>query len=167
LETDGRGKVVSNPRVVTADKRKATIMQGTEIPYLTQSASGGATISFKAAVLSLEVTPQITPDDKIIMDIEIKKDAESGRFGGGTGTSAVPILDIRRVLTQVLVENGETAVVGGIYEQSTSTNVSKVPLLGDIPFIGNLFKNTKTIDNKTELLIFITPRILKDQLNVR
>jgi type IV pilus assembly protein PilQ len=167
LETDGRGKVVSNPRVVTADKRKATIMQGTEIPYLTQAASGGATISFKQAVLSLDVTPQITPDDKIIMDIEIKKDAESGRFGGGTGVSAVPILDIRRVLTQVLVENGETAVVGGIYEQSTSTNVTKVPLLGDIPFVGNLFRNTKTVDNKTELLIFITPRILKDQLNVR
>ena len=162
LETDGRGKVVSNPRVVTADKRKATISQGTEIPYLTQSSSGGSTISFKAAVLSLEVTPQITPDDKVIMDIEIKKDAESGRAVGG-----VPILDVRRVLTQVLVENGETAVLGGIYEQSTSTNVTKVPLLGDIPFIGNLFKNTKIVDNKTELLIFITPRIIKDQLNVR
>lgn len=162
LETDGRGKVVSNPRVVTADKRKATISQGTEIPYLTQSSSGGSTISFKAAVLSLDVTPQITPDDKVIMDIEIKKDAESGRAVGG-----VPILDVRRVLTQVLVENGETAVLGGIYEQSTSTNVSKVPLLGDIPFLGNLFKKTTLVDNKTELLIFITPRIIKDQLNVR
>ena len=96
------------------------------------------------------------------MDIEIKKDAESGRAVGG-----VPILDVRRVLTQVLVENGETAVLGGIYEQSTSTNVSKVPLLGDIPFLGNLFKKTTLVDNKTELLIFITPRIIKDQLNVR
>ena len=163
LETDGRGKVVSNPRVVTADKRKANIMQGTEIPYLTQSSSGGVTVSFKAAVLSLDVTPQITPDDKIIMDIEIKKDAESGRFGG----SAVPILDVRRVTTQVLVENGETAVVGGIYEQSTSTNVTKVPFLGDIPFLGNIFRKTTKVDNKTELLIFITARILKEQSNVR
>ena len=163
LESDGRGKVISNPRIVTADKRKATIMQGTEIPFLTQSASGGSTISFKAAVLSLEVTPQITPDDRVIMDIEIRKDAESGRFGA----IAVPILDIRRVVTQVLVENGETAVLGGIFEQSKSTSISKVPLLGDIPFLGNFFKKTTTIDNKTELLVFITPRIIKDQLNVR
>ena len=163
LETEGRGKVVSNPRVVTADKRKASIMQGTEIPYLTQSSSGGATVSFKAAVLSLDVTPQITPDDKIIMDVEIRKDAESGRFGG----SAVPILDIRRVNTQVVVENGETAVIGGIYEQQTSTNVTKVPLLGDIPILGNFFKKTTKVDNKTELLVFITARIIKDQANIR
>ena len=162
LESDGRGKVVSSPRIITADKRKATISQGTEIPYLTQSASGGSTVQFKQAVLSLDVTPQITPDDKVIMDIEIKKDSESGRAVGGT-----PILDVRNVRTQILVENGETAVLGGIFEQSTSTNVTKVPLLGDIPFLGNLFKKTQRIDNKTELIVFITPRIIKDQLNVR
>ena len=162
LETDGRGKVVSSPRIVTADKRKATISQGTEIPYLTQAASGGSTVSFKQAVLSLDVTPQITPDDKIIMDIEIKKDSESGRAVGGT-----PILDVRNVRTQILVENGETAVLGGIFEQSTSTNTTKVPLLGDIPLIGNFFKKTQRIDNKTELMVFITPRIIKEQLNVR
>lgn len=164
LESDGRGKVVSSPRIITADKRKATISQGTEIPYQTQSASGGTTTQFKAAVLSLDVTPQITPDDKVIMDIEIKKDSESGRT---SGINAVPILDVRNVRTQILVENGETAVLGGIFEQSTSTNVTKVPLLGDIPFLGNLFKKTQRIDNKTELLVFITPRIIKDQLNVR
>ena len=162
LETDGRGKVISSPRIITADKRKATISQGTEIPYLTQSSSGGSTVSFKQAVLSLDVTPQITPDDKVIMDIEIKKDSESGRAVGGT-----PILDVRNVRTQILVENGETAVLGGIFEQSTSTNTTKVPLLGDIPFIGALFRKTQRIDNKTELMVFITPRIIKDQLNVR
>ena len=162
LETDGRGKVISSPRIITADKRKATISQGTEIPYLTQSASGGSTVQFKQAVLSLDVTPQITPDDKVIMDIEIKKDSESGRAVGGT-----PILDVRNIRTQILVENGETAVLGGIFEQSTSTNETKVPLLGDIPFLGHLFKKTLRVENKTELLVFITPRIIKDQLNVR
>lgn len=163
LESDGRGKVVSSPRIITADKRKATISQGTEIPYQTQSASGGSTTQFKQAVLSLDVTPQITPDDKVIMDIEIKKDSESGRTAG----QGIPILDVRNLRTQILVENGETAVLGGIFEQSTSTNVTKVPLLGDIPLLGNLFKKTQRIENKTELLIFITPRIIKDQLNVR
>ena len=162
LETDGRGKVVSSPRIITADKRKATISQGTEIPYQTQTSSGGTTTQFKAAVLSLDVTPQITPDDKVIMDIEIKKDSESGRSANG-----VPIIDVRNVRTQILVENGETAVLGGIFEQATTTNVTKGPLLGDIPFIGNLFKRTQRSDNKTELLVFITPRIIKDQLNVR
>ena len=163
LESDGRGKVVSSPRIITADKRKATISQGTEIPYQTQSAAGGSTTQFKQAVLSLDVTPQITPDDKVIMDIEIKKDSESGRTAGG----GIPILDVRNLRTQILVENGETAVLGGIFEQSTSTNVTKVPLLGDIPFLGHMFKKTQRIDNKTELLVFITPRIIKDQLNVR
>ena len=162
LETDGRGKVISSPRIITADKRKATISQGTEIPYQTQSSSGGTTTQFKAAVLSLDVTPQITPDDKVIMDIEIKKDSESGRSANG-----VPIIDVRNVRTQILVENGETAVLGGIFEQTTTTNVTKVPFLGDIPFIGNIFKRTQRSDNKTELLVFITPRIIKDQLNVR
>ena len=162
LETDGRGKVVSSPRIITADKRKATISQGTEIPYQTQSSSGGTTTQFKAAVLSLDVTPQITPDDKVIMDIEIKKDSESGRSANG-----VPIIDVRNVRTQILVENGETAVLGGIFEQTTSTNVSKVPLLGDIPLLGTLFRRTQRTDNKTELLVFITPRIIKDQLNLR
>lgn len=161
LESENRGKVVSSPRIVTADKKKAVIIQGTEIPYLTQAASGGATVAFKQAVLSLDVTPQITPDDKIIMDVEIKKDAIGQLIAG------IPSIDTRNIKTQILVENGDTAVIGGIYEQITRTDEFKVPLLGDIPLIGHLFKTTNRQNDKTELLIFITPRIIKDQLTIR
>ena len=157
LESDGRGKVVSNPRIVAPDKKKAIITQGTEIPYATQSASGGITIQFKPAILSLEVTPQITPDDKIIMDLEIKKDSVGQIFVG------VPSIDTKTLKTSVLVDNGDTAVLGGIFETVTRTDVTKVPLLGDIPFIGNFFKRTAKQQDKTELLIFITPRILNRQ----
>lgn len=161
LEADNRGKVVSNPRIVTADKRKATITQGTEIGFQTQASSGGTTTQFKPAVLSLDVTPQITPDDKVIMDLDIKKDSVGALIGG------VPSIETRTLKTQVLADNGETVVLGGIYEQTTRTDVTKVPLLGDIPFLGNLFKTTIKRDEKTELLIFITPRIIKEQLSVR
>ena len=161
LESDGRGKVVSNPRIVAPDKKKAMITQGTEIPYQTQSASGGTTISFKPALLKLEVTPQITPDDKVLMDIEIRKDSVGQIFVG------TPSIDTKTVTTSVLVDNGETAVLGGIFETSTRIDVSKVPLLGDIPFLGNLFKRTIQQQDKTELIIFITPRIIKDALSVR
>jgi type IV pilus assembly protein PilQ len=165
LESDNRGKVISSPRLVTADKRKANILQGTEIPYLTQASSGGATVAFKQAVLSLDVTPQITPDDKILLDLVIKKDAVGAQVQ--TTQGSVPSIDRREITTQILVDNGETAVLGGVYEQTTRTDVTKVPLLGDIPFIGNLFKNTVRRDEKQELLIFITPRIIKDQLAIR
>ena len=161
LESDGRGKVVSNPRIVAPDKKKATITQGTEIPYATQSSSGGTTIQFKPAILSLEVTPQITPDDKIIMELEIKKDAVGQIFGG------IPSIDTKTLKTSVLVDNGETAVLGGIFETVVRTDVTKVPVLGDIPLIGNFFKRTIRQQDKTELLIFITPRIIKDSLNIR
>jgi type IV pilus assembly protein PilQ len=161
LEVDGRGKVVSSPRIVAPDKKKATITQGTEIPYATQASSGGTTVAFKQAVLSLSVTPQITPDDKLIMDIEIKKDAIGQVFSG------IPSVDTKTLNTQVVVDNGDTAVLGGIYEQSVRTDVTKVPFLGDIPFIGNFFKRTQKQDFKTELLIFITPRIIKEQLTIR
>ena len=161
LESDGRGKVVSNPRIVAPDKKKATITQGTEIPYATQSASGGTTIQFKPAILSLEVTPQITPDDKIIMDLEIKKDSVGQIFAN------IPSIDTKTVKTSVLVDNGDTAVLGGIFETVTRTDVTKVPLLGDIPFIGHFFKRTAKQQDKTELLIFITPRIIKESLTVR
>lgn len=161
LETDNRGKVVSNPRVITADKKKATISQGTEIPYLTASASGATTVSFKPAVLELAVTPQITPDDKIIMDLEVRKDSVGVIFGG------IPSIDTKKVNTQVLVENGDTVVLGGIFEQTIRTTVDKVPFLGDIPFIGFMFRHTIRQDDKTELLIFITPRIIKDSLSIR
>src|SRR6185437_316030 len=161
LEADNRGKVVSSPRVITADKKKAVISQGTEIPYLTAAASGATTVAFKPAVLELSVTPRITPDDRIIMDLEVKKDSVGQIFSG------IPSVDTKQVNTQVLVDNGDTIVLGGIFEQTTRTTVNKVPFLGDIPFVGYLFKNTVKQDDKTELLIFVTPKIVKDTLTVR
>jgi type IV pilus assembly protein PilQ len=161
LEADNRGKVVSSPRVITADKKKAVISQGTEIPYLTAAASGATTISFKPAVLELSVTPRITPDDRIIMDLDVKKDAVGQIFAG------VPSVDTKKVSTQVLVDNGDTIVLGGIFEQTTRTTVNKVPFLGDLPLLGVLFSNTVKQDDKTELLIFVTPKIVKDTLTVR
>ena len=161
LEADKRGKVISSPRVITADKQKATIEQGTEIPYQQASSSGATTIVFKPATLSLAVTPQITPDDKVIMDLEVKKDSVGIVFAG------IPSIDTRKVTTQILVDNGETAVLGGIYEQVDRRDVDKVPFFGDIPVVGHLFKKTTSQDDKTELLIFITPKILKDSINLR
>jgi type IV pilus assembly protein PilQ len=161
LEADNRGKVVSSPRVITADKKKATISQGTEIPYQTSSQSGATTIAFKPAVLELAVTPRITPDDRIIMDLEVKKDSVGQIYVG------IPSIDTKKVTTQVLCDNGDTIVLGGIFEQTTRTTVEKVPMLGDLPFVGYLFKRTVKQDDKTELLIFVTPKIIKDTLTVR
>lgn len=161
LEADNRGKVVSSPRVITADKKKAVISQGTEIPYLTAAASGATTVSFKPAVLELAVTPRITPDDRIIMDLEVKKDSVGQIFTG------IPSIDTKKVNTQVLVDNGDTIVLGGIFEQTTRTTVDKVPFLGDMPFIGVLFRRVVKQDDKTELLIFVTPKIVKDALTIR
>jgi type IV pilus assembly protein PilQ len=161
LEADNRGKVVSSPRVITADKKKAVISQGTEIPYLTAAASGATTVSFKPAVLELAVTPRITPDDRIIMDLEVKKDSVGQIFTG------IPSIDTKKVNTQVLVDNGDTIVLGGIFEQTTRTTVDKVPFLGDMPFVGVLFRRTVKQDDKTELLIFVTPKIVKDALTIR
>ncbi|MEO5692334.1 MAG: type IV pilus secretin PilQ [Usitatibacter sp.] len=161
LEADNRGKVVSSPRVITADKKKAVISQGTEIPYLTASASGATTVSFKPAVLELAVTPRITPDDRIIMDLEVKKDSVGVIFAN------IPSIDTKKVTTQVLVDNGDTIVLGGIFEQTTRTTVDKVPFLGDLPFIGAIFRRTAKQDDKTELLIFVTPKIVKDALTIR
>ncbi len=161
LEADNRGKVVSSPRVITADKKKAIISQGTEIPYQTAAASGATTIAFKPAVLELSVTPRITPDDRIIMDLEVKKDSVGQIFAN------IPSIDTKKVTTQVLCDNGDTIVLGGIFEQTTRTTVEKVPLLGDIPVVGYLFKRTIKQDDKTELLIFVTPKIVKETLTVR
>lgn len=161
LEADNRGKVVSNPRVITADKRRAVISQGTEIPYLTTSASGATTVQFKPAVLELAVTPQITPDDKIIMDLEVRKDSVGQVFRD------VPSVDTKKVNTQVLVENGDTVVLGGIFEQTSRTDVTKVPILGDIPIIGAAFRRVQKQEDKTELLIFITPKIIKESISIR
>ena len=161
LETDNRGKVVSSPRVTTADQQTAKIAQGTEIPYQQASSSGATAVAFKEAVLSLEVTPQITPDNKIIMDLEVKKESVGVVFNG------VPSIDTQNVETQVLVANGETAVLGGIYEQTQRNQVEKVPFFGDIPIIGNAFKRRTRQDDKTELLIFITPKIMDESLGLR
>ncbi|HXZ49680.1 MAG TPA: type IV pilus secretin PilQ [Usitatibacter sp.] len=161
LEADDRGKIISSPRVITSDKKKAVISQGTEIPYLTAAASGATTVAFKPAVLELAVTPRITPDDRIIMDLEVKQDSVGQVFSG------IPSVDTKQVNTQVLVDNGDTIVLGGIFEQTTRTTVNKVPVLGDMPFIGVLFRNTVKQDDKTELLIFVTPKIVKDTLTVR
>jgi len=160
LETDKRGKVVSSPRVTTANQQKAIIEQGTEIPYITPASAASATpaVAFKKAVLSLEVTPQITPDDKIIMDLEVKKDAIGQIFAG------TPSIDTQRIQTQVLVSNGETAVLGGIYELNERTDIDKVPFFGSLPVIGNFFKHTTKQNDKTELLIFITPKIMAEDL---
>jgi type IV pilus assembly protein PilQ len=161
MESDGRGKIVSSPRVTTANQHKAKIAAGTEIPYLEASSSGAATVSFKSAVLSLEVTPQITPDDKIIMELDVKKDKVGSVFNG------VPSIDTQNINTQVLVGNGETAVLGGIFEQTVRNDVEKVPFFGDLPIMGNLFKKRTTQNDKKELLIFITPRIMDESLNLQ
>jgi len=161
LETDKRGKIVSSPRVTTANQQKAKIAQGTQIPYLEASSSGAATVAFKDAVLSLEVTPQITPDDKIIMDLEVKKQKVGEKFLG------IPSIDTQEINTQVLVANGETAVLGGIYQEEEHNDVEKVPFFGDIPIIGNAFKKRTKQADKSELLIFITPKIMDESLELR
>jgi type IV pilus assembly protein PilQ len=163
LETDKRGKVISSPRVITANQQKAVIEQGAEIPYITpaSAASNVPAVAFKKAVLSLEVTPQITPDNRIIMDLYVKKDAVGQIFNN------VPSIDTQNVRTQVLVGNGETAVLGGIFEQAERRDLSKVPFFGDLPFIGNAFKNTVRSNEKSELLIFVTPKIVDDSLSFR
>ena len=161
MESDGRGKIVSSPRVTTANQHKAKIAAGTEIPYLEASSSGAATVAFKSAVLSLEVTPQITPDDKIIMELDVKKDRVGQVFSG------VPSIETQNINTQVLVGNGETAVLGGIFEQTVRNDVEKVPFFGDLPIMGNLFKKTTKQNDKQELLIFITPKIMDESLSLR
>lgn len=161
MESDKRGKIVSSPRVTTANQHKAKIAAGTEIPYLQASSSGATNVAFKPAVLSLEVTPQITPDDKIIMDIDVKKDRV------GTVFSGIPSIDTQNIQTQVLVGNGETAVLGGIYEQTERDDIEKVPFFGDLPIMGNLFRKKERVSDKTELLIFITPKIVDDGLALK
>lgn len=165
LEADGRGKVVSRPRVMTADKVEAIIEQGTEVPFQTQGGGTTApTVSFKKANLALKVKPQITPDGKVMMSIEVNKDQP--RYDRPVANGNVPI-DTKHVKTEVVVENGGTIVIGGIYTQDVSNNTVKIPLLGDIPVLGYLFRSNERTDNKTELLIFITPRIINDQLGLR
>ena len=158
LESDGQAEVVSQPRVVTADRQTASIKSGEEIPYQEASSSGATSVSFKEAVLSLEVTPQITPDDKIIMDLVVNQDSR------GEVTAGIPSINTNEVTTQVLVGNGETVVLGGIFQSEVATQTTKTPFLGDIPYLGRLFKRTEHVDERSELLIFITPKILKNDL---
>ncbi len=160
LESDGKGKIISSPRVLTANNVEALIEQGTEIPYTTVSNAGTQT-SFRKANLALKVKPQITPDGNIIMTLDINKDAV------GQLTASGLAIDTKHIKTQVLVENGGTVVIGGIYKQDSNTTVTKTPLLGDIPVLGYLFKNTQRADTKTELLVFITPRLVQEQVGQR
>jgi len=155
LESDGRGEIVAQPKVVTADRQTASIKSGEEIPYQEASSSGATSVSFKEAVLSLEVTPQITPDGKVIMDLKINQDSR------GDVTAGIPSIETNEIITQVLVGNGETVVLGGIFQTEESTTITKTPYLGDIPYLGVLFKRTEKVDERAELLIFITPKLLK------
>ncbi len=161
LQAEGRGEIISTPRVVTANQKEASIEQGVEIPYQESSSSGATTTQFKKAVLRLLVTPQITPDDRIIMDLQVNQDSVGESVASATG-GFVPSIDTREVTTQVLVNDGQTVVLGGIYETENREVIVQVPVLGDIPFIGRLFKSTLVESNKAELLIFITPKILRD-----
>lgn len=161
VETDGNAEIVSQPRVITADGQTASIQSGTEIPYQEASSSGATSISFKSAVLKLEVTPQITPDDRIIMDLKINQDSI------GEVTAAGPTIDTNALETQVLVENGETIVLGGIFRSEETFATTKTPFFGDIPLLGVLFRRTEHVESKAELLVFITPRLVKDTLSTR
>jgi type IV pilus assembly protein PilQ len=161
LEADGKGKVVSSPRVVTADKVKAVIEQGTELPYQVASASGATSIAFRKANLMLEVTPQITPEGNVILELDINKDTV------GQSTPAGFAIDTKHVKTQVLVENGGTVVIGGIFTQAEAEDTTKVPFFGDLPGIGALFRNKVTRSEKREMLVFITPKALTDRTSLR
>ena len=157
LEEENRGEIIASPRITTANQKKARIEQGTEIPYVESASSGATTVSFKKAVLSLEVTPHITPDNKVILDLIITQDTRGDTVQTGTGPAVA--IDTQEIQTQVLVENGQTVVLGGIFQQQIINSVKKVPLLGDIPYLGVLFRSTSEFNEKKELLIFVTPKI--------
>ncbi len=161
LQADGKGKIISSPRVITADQVEATIEQGTEIPYQQATSSGATSVSFKKATLSLKVKPQITPDDNVIMELNVHKDSV------GSVTTAGPSIDTKQITTKVLVQNGGTVVIGGIYTQDERDNTTKIPVFGDLPYVGFLFRSNAKVDNKNELLIFISPRVIKNSLSLR
>ena len=164
-QSEGRGEIVSTPRVITANQKEATIEQGVEIPFQEAASSGATTTQFKKAVLSLRVTPQITPDERIIMDLQVNQD-NVGEFVPSATGGLVPSIDTRSVVTQVLVNDGETVVLGGIFETERRETENKVPVLGDLPGVGRLFKSTNNVSNKSELLIFVTPKILREGSNI-
>jgi type IV pilus assembly protein PilQ len=164
-QNEGKSETISSPRIITANQKQATIMQGVEIPYQESASSGATTTQFKNAVLSLKVTPLITPDNRVILDLDVSDDSVGQQVTSATGGS-VPSIDTREIITQVLVNDGQTVVLGGILDTTKSTSANKVPFFGDIPVLGNLFKSTTKINNKTELLIFITPKILREGSNL-
>ncbi|MGD2140479.1 MAG: type IV pilus secretin PilQ, partial [Burkholderiales bacterium] len=161
LQADGKGKIISSPRVITADNVEATIEQGTEIPYQQATSSGATSVSFRKATLSLKVTPQITPDENVMMRLHVTKDSV------GQNTAAGPAIDTKQVQTEVLVENGGTVGIGGIYEHEENDQTNQVPFLGDIPLLGYLFKQNLKTNNKRELLIFVTPRLVSEKTAIR
>ena len=161
MEADGKGKIVSSPRIVTADQVKALIEQGTELPYQQATSSGATSIAFRKANLKLEVTPQITPEGNIILNVDVNKDSV------GRATANGFAIDTKHIQTQVLVENGGTVVIGGIFEQNEREDETKVPLLGDLPGIGNLFKTRTRTANKSELLVFISPKMISNGAALR
>jgi len=165
LESENKGEVIASPRITVANQHEAYIEQGTEIPYVEATSSGATSVEFKKAVLSLKVTPHITPDNRIIMDLVVTQDTRGDTVSTSTGDAVA--IDTQEISTQVLVENGETIVLGGIFQQSSSNDIRKVPLLGDLPIVGYLFKNSSEIMEKRELLIFVTPKILTDKLRTK
>ena len=163
LEAAGEGEVVSQPKVITGDKQQATIKSGTEIPYQEGAASGATTTQFKEAVLKLDVTPNITPDDRILLDLVINQDSVGELVPSANG-GVVPSIDTTELTTQVLVGNGETVVLGGVFKNEETIQIQKVPVLGDLPGVGAVFRSKVSTNKKVETLIFITPRILSDVL---
>ena len=162
LETENKGEVIASPRITVANQQESYIEQGTEIPFVQATSSGATSVEFKKAVLSLRATPQITPDNRIILDLVVTQDTQGETVSTSTGPAVA--IDTQEISTQVLVENGETIVLGGIFQQTTNKNKSQVPLLGDLPVVGRLFKNSQEEIEKRELLIFVTPKILTDRL---
>ncbi|WP_100642692.1 type IV pilus secretin PilQ [Alteromonas facilis] len=162
LESENKGEVIASPRITVANQQEAYIEQGTEIPYVQSTSSGATSVEFKKAVLSLKVTPHITPDNRIILDLVVTQDTRGETVSTSTGPAVA--IDTQEISTQVLVENGETVVLGGIFQQTNTNDVTKVPLVGDLPVVGALFRNTSTIYQKRELLIFVTPKIMNESL---
>jgi type IV pilus assembly protein PilQ len=164
-QNEGKSETISSPRIITANQKQATIMQGVEIPYQESASSGATTTQFKNAVLSLKVTPLITPDNRVVLDLDVADDSVGQLVQSATG-GTVPSIDTREIITQVLVNDGQTVVLGGILDTTKSKTANKVPFLADIPVLGYLFKSTTNVNNKTELLIFITPKILREGSNL-
>jgi type IV pilus assembly protein PilQ len=158
LESENKGEIIASPRITVANQQEAYIEQGTEIPFVQSTSSGATSVEFKKAVLSLRVTPHITPDNRIILNLVVTQDTRGDTVSTSTGPAVA--IDTQEISTQVLVENGETIVLGGIFQQISTNDVSKVPLLGDLPFIGRLFRTTAKREEKRELLIFVTPKII-------